>query len=291
MSDPVRDLKQELLAAADRRHAHLAVPAPRRGLRAHLGPKRKRLVLTSAALSIAAAVAFLFTAPWSNSPSFLARAEAALTPPNGTVLHMKWDVTSTSTDSGCKVTRGPSQIWIDQAPPHRYRVLLNDLPPDPANADPRELACSSGTPSELGGAFDTGQTLSFVPPNTLSFNPLQFVFPLDPVTDLREAISAGRAHDEGKTQLGGRTVERIRIDPPSDCHDPSCPREPLYWYVDPETFYPVETQGPGVIAPPGRPVVRLHFVMRYLTFEYLPRTASNLALTDIRTQHPNATGP
>jgi hypothetical protein len=176
-------------------------------------------------------------------------------------------------------------------PPHSYRVLLNDFPPDPANADPRELACSRGTPSELGGAFDTGHTLRFVPPNTLSFNPLQFVFPLDPVTDLREAISAGRAHDEGKTQLGGRTVERIRIDPPSDCHDPSCPRESLYSYVDPETFYPVEWHGPGVIAPPGRPVVRLHIVMRYLTFEYLPRTASNLALTDIRAQHPNATGP
>ncbi len=289
MTDPVHDLKQELLAAAERRQARLAVPAGRRRLRARRGPKR--LVLTSAALSIAAAVALLVTAPWSHSPSFLAKAEAALTPPDGTVLHMKWDVTSTSTDSGCKVTRGPSEIWIDQAPPHRYRALLNDLPPDPSNADPRALACSSGTPSELGGAFDTGRTLRFVPPNTLSFNLLQFVFPLDPVTDLREAISAGRAHDEGKTQLGGRTVERIRIGPPSDCHDPSCPGEPIYWYVDPETFNPVETQGPGVIAPPSRPVVRLHIVMRYLTFEYLPRTASNLALTDIRAQHPNATGP
>ena len=289
MSDPITDLKHELLAAAERQHGHPAVPAGRGGLRGHQA--RKRLLLTSAALSIAAAVALLFTAPWSNSPSFLARAEAALTPPSGTVLHMRWEVTSTSSDSGCTVTRGPSEIWIDQAPPHRYRVLLNDFPPDPANADPRVLACSSGTPSELGGAFDTGQTLRFVPPNTLSFNPLQFVFPLDPVTDLREAISAGRAHDEGKTQLNGRTLERIRIDPASDCRDPSCPREPQYWYVDPETFYPVETRGPGVIAPPGRPFVRLHFVMRYLTFEYLPQTAANLALTDIRAQHPNATGP
>ena len=46
-----------------------------------------------------------------------------------------------------------------------------------------------------------------------------------------------------------------------------------------------------LIAPPGRPVVRLHVVTRYLTFEYLPRTAANLALTDIEAQHPNATGP
>ena len=32
-----------------------------------------------------------------------------------------------------------------------------------------------------------------------------------------------------------------------------------------------------------------HVVVRYLTFEYLRRTDANLALTDIRAQHPNAT--
>ena len=287
MSDPVSDLKQELLAAAERQQARATAPAGRGQPRRRLA--RNRLLLTSATLVVVTAVALLFIAPWTDSPGFLARAEAALTPPAGTVLHMKWEVTSTSTDPACTVTRGPSEIWIDQTTPHRYRVLLNDLPPDPANADPRALACSSETPSELGGAFDTGQTLRFVPPNTLSANPLRFVFPLDPVTDLREAISAGRAHDEGKAQLDGRTVERIRIDPPSGCSGPSCPREPSYWYVDPETFYPLQTVGPGDIAPPRRPVVRLHSVMRFLTFEYLSRTAANLALTDIQAQHPNAT--
>ena len=50
---------------------------------------------------------------------------------------------------------------------------------------------------------------------------------------------------------------------PGGCTDPSCPLEPLYWYVDPETFYPVETHGPGVIVPPDRPFVRFQFVMRY----------------------------
>jgi hypothetical protein len=237
-----------------------------------------------------AAAALFFTTPWSNTPSFVARAEAALTPDAGTVQHVKWEMTSTSTDPACTVTHGPNEIWIDETPPHTYRVLLNDLPPNPGTADPRELACASGTASELGGS-DTQQTLRFVPPNTLTVNPLGFLFPLDPVTDLREAISAGRAHDDGKTRLAGRTVERIRIDPPSGCSDPSCPREALYWYVDPDTLYPVETDGPAVIAPPGRPVVRLHVVVRYLTFEYLPRTAANVALADIQAQHPDATGP
>jgi len=259
-------------------------------LRARLA--RHRLLLTSATLSVAAAAALLVTTPWSTSPGFLEQAQAALTPPAGTILHQKWELTSTSTDPACTVTRGPNEIWIDQTPPHRYRALLNDLPPDPANADPRALACASGTPSELGGTFDTGETLRFVPPNTLTVNPLQFVFPLDPVKELREAISEGRAHDEGETQLDGRTVERIRIDPPPGCPVPGCSRDPSYAYVDPDTFDPVQVESPhGYIVPPGGPVVRLHMVMRTLTFEYLPHTPANLALTDIRAQHPNATGP
>ena len=291
MSDPVRELKRELLAAAERQHRHVAVSA---GRTTRLGARlaRHRLLLTSATLSVAAAAALLVTTPWSTSPGFLEQAQAALTPPAGTILHQKWELTSTSTDPACTVTRGPNEIWIDQTPPHRYRALLNDLPPDPANADPRALACASGTPSELGGTFDTGETLRFVPPNTLTVNPLQFVFPLDPVKELREAISEGRAHDEGETQLDGRTVERIRIDPPPGCPVPGCSRDPSYAYVDPDTFDPVQVESPhGYIVPPGGPVVRLHMVMRTLTFEYLPHTPANLALTDIRAQHPNATGP
>jgi hypothetical protein len=296
MSDPVGDLKQELLAAAERQQGHAAVRPGRGRLRGHSGRTlrghsgRTRLLLAAATPPIAAALALLVSAPWNNSPGFLERAQAALTPDAGTILHEKWEVTATSTDPACTVTHGPNEIWIDQTPPHRYRALLNGFPPDP-DVDARALACSSGTAAELGGTFDTQQTLRFVPPDTLSVSPLGFVFPLDPVTDLREAISAGRAHDEGKTQLAGRTVERIRIDPPSVCPGRTCPREPAYAYVDPDTFYPIELHGPGAIAPPGGPVVRLHMVMRTLTFEYLPGTPANLALTDIRAQHPNATGP
>ena len=202
MSDPVSDLKQELLAAAERQQGHAPAHAGRRRWRGH--PGRSRLLLTAATLAIATALALLITAPWSSSPGFLARAEAALTPPPGSVLHMKWEMTSTPTTRGCTVTR-TNEIWIDQTPQHRYRGYLQDYPPAPD--------CSQGTTSEVGGTFDPLDTFRFKPPNTLIREALGFNFgyPTEPV---REAIDRGFAHDEGETQLDGRTVRRIRIDEP-----------------------------------------------------------------------------
>jgi hypothetical protein len=296
MSDPVNDLKQELLAAAERQHEH----APGQAGRRRLGglPGRNRLLLTAATLAIATSAALLFTGPWSSSPGFLARAEAALTPPADTVLHIKSETTSTWTRPACAVTRSQREVWIDGAPPHSYRLLLNDLP-DPADADPRAPGCSRGTASEYGGTSRSRQTLRFVPPNTLSVATQWLRFSLDPAAGFRKAISAGRAHDEGRVQLDGRTVERIRIDPPSACLPlANCPGGPGYVYVDPETFYPVEIVATHyqdeIVGGPGTSSyshVRVRDVTRYLTFEYLPRTAANLALTNIHAQHPNATGP
>jgi hypothetical protein len=101
------------------------------------------------------------------------------------------------------------------------------------------------------------------------------------VQGLRDAIDHGLAHDEGTTQLRGRTVERIRFDPPPDCDADQVCWPSTYLYVDPETFYPVEIHNPGFRG--------VSWVTRFLTFEYLPRTTANLALTDLRAQHPDAT--
>jgi len=240
--------------------------------------------VAAATVPIIAALALFFTAPWNNSHGFLERAQAALTPTAGMIRHEKREATFSSTEPACVVTRGPNEIWIDQTPPHRYRAVVFLLPPAP-------LDCSRGSVTEVGGTLEPQQTLVFVPPNTLRPLPGRFAQPLDPVSELREAISAGRAHDEGMTQLDGRTVERIRIDSTSECPDPNCPREPSYAYVDPETFYPVRLESPdGFLFEGGRSVVRFHFVLRFLAFEYLTRTPANLSLTDIRAQHSNATG-
>ena len=127
----------------------------------------------------------------------------------------------------------------------------------------------------------------FEPPNTLKSPRVGLALPRDPVALFRDAISAGTGHDEGKTQLGGRTVERIRIDPVA------CPADvPRCGFEAGHAFFPVEIHSPGGFsAVGGRPVVSFRFVDRFVIFEYLPRTAANLALTDIRAQHPNATGP
>jgi hypothetical protein len=285
MSDPIRDLKRELLAAAERQHRSAPMAT---GLWGRLGAPRRALLVT-ASLSIAAALALVVSAPWSDSPGLLEEAQAALTAPPDTIRHDKWEVTSTSTEPACTVTRGPTELWTDTMPPYRWRLLLRDLPlvEEDASPDVSEPDCWRGVTSELGGTSKPGCTaagcepiLSFAAPDTLRVSPISIGFLPDPVQGLRDAIDYGLAHDEGTTQLGGRTVERIRLDPPDCDADQLCP-PPTYAYVDPETFYPVE-------------IHHLEFrgvrsVVRFLTFEYLPRTPGNLALTDIRAQHPDAT--
>ena len=296
--DLFRDFRRGAAAPSDgarrRASARLAgsvQPPPRANVLRVVARRRGYSALVLGALAGAAAAALFVSSPWKDSPGFLERARAALAPPADTILHMKWVVISsvTFTESPCTVTHGPNEIWIDQVSPHRYRAILHD--PPPAGADASLLGCASATMREVGGIVDpacspaersnctTLETLEFEPPNILSESPLQFVLPPDPVMMLREAISAGNAHHEGRTQLDGRTVERIRIDSPSTCAFPSCAFGHVL--VDPETFHPVEMHA----------LAQVDVVDRYLTFEYLPRTDANLTLTDIRAQHPLAKGP
>ncbi len=282
MSDPVRELKRQLLAAAERQSGRAGQSI--RGRRGSL--RRTRLLLASATLVVAAAALLLSTTPWSGSASFLERAEAALRPPAGTILHQKWIVTTMSNAFGCTVRHRPNESWLDQAPPHRYRILLNVPPPRATSR--LALACGNPKGPELGGTLDSWTTLEFVPPNTL-LTRSRIGLPIDPVADLRQRLAAGTAHDVGRTTWNGRTVERIHIYREPGCASQGCPWDPFYWYVDPDTLQPVGMMGAGGIREPGRPFLRLRIVVQFAAYEYLPRTAQNLALTDIRAQHPKAT--
>jgi hypothetical protein len=284
--DARRRAAARLQGAIEGKHRH--------GVGAMLLVRRRsgRTVLALAALAVVVGTALFVSAPWKNSPGFLERAQAALTPPAGTVLHMRWELGFNSIDPACVFTRsptgtgwisrGPHESWIDQTPPHRFRTIM-------AWADGSgECGSEAVKRDESGGDFDSGEELFFVPPDTLAVWPLgKGGRPPDPVKELRTAISAGRAHREGRTQLDGRIVERIRVDPPANC--PKCSREPSYTYVDPDTFYLVRRESPSLTARAGGAVVQFRIVERYLTYEYLPRTAANVKLANIRAQHPDIT--
>lgn len=238
----------------------------------------------AAALGVVAVAALFIDSPWKSSPGFLQRAQAALTPPEGMILHAKWVVTRTSRDYGCTVTPGPDELWADLST-HRYRLIHRFLP-SPLARDRRSMACVGSMTIETGGT--PHGSLRFEPPDTLTYlGPGRVgAGSWDEVSNLREALAAGRAHDEGRTELDGRVVERIRI----DCVNPPCSARRGYWYVDRETFLPVQFECLNCMRFSVQTGL-LHFdvVERYLTYEYLPRTEANLALTDIRAQHPNAT--
>ncbi len=166
----------------------------------------------------------------------------------------------------------------------------------------------SGQPFELGGTLEapTGKTspgtvlptLTFLAPSEFLSARLRVTLGAtlpgphdqiiengaDPASALRTAISEGRAHEAGTAQLDGHTVQRITLDLPSTlpADAPPLPADApvthseAYAEVEPETFHPVE-------------IVFGRDTYRFLAYAYLPATAANLALADIRAQHPDAT--
>lgn len=73
-------------------------PARRRASR-----RRRRFVaLAVAALAGAASAALFVSTPWKSSRGFLERAQAALTPPAGSILHERWKTTWTSSESAAR---------------------------------------------------------------------------------------------------------------------------------------------------------------------------------------------
>lgn len=284
-SDPSREAQQRALAGLTR-----AIEGERdrsgtrtvRWARRHLAG----FALAFVALAGAGVTALALDAPWRSSPGFLERAEAALAPRDGLILHAKWQITRSSQEYQCTVTSKPGELWADPTS-NRWRVIATDFPSQDGDYE-RATACAEGMTRELGG--DATRSFMFVPPDTLEpFGPAP-TGSWDAVDHLRQALADGRAHMDGRTELAGRAVERIRI----ECHvepEAACPGRPAsYFYVDPETFLPVQYELPNALhysTPSG--LVDFDVVGRYLTYEYLPRTEANLALTDIRAQHPGAT--
>jgi hypothetical protein len=284
-SGPSREARQRALAdlmGAIEGERGRSGARPLRWARRHV----RGVALAFAALAGAGVTALALDAPWQSSAGLLERAEAALAPPDGMILHVKWQTTRTSQEYKCKVTSRPAELWTDPTS-QRWRVVATDFPSQDGDYE-RKTACAEGMTRELGG--DATRSFMFVPPDALEpFGPGQTAS-WDLVDHLRGALADRRAHMDGRTQIAGRTVERIRV----ECHvDPetACPGRPAeYFYVDSKTFSPVQFELPNALHySTASGLVDFDVVGRYLTYEYLPRTEANLALTDIRAQHPDAT--
>jgi hypothetical protein len=236
---------------------------------------RRRLAVAIAVLATAVAVALGLTTPWTHAPGIIdkhivARAEAALTLPAGTVLHMKWE----DAEAGNSTT-STFEIWLGHD--GRFHGFVTDG--------------ATGQRVEIGGTEDLRQSVEYDPRTNAIGNGLVNGMSYsigDDVAVLRRELAKGMAIADGEATIDGQRVARIRLDSTGlDC-------KPVvdYLFVDPKTFYPVEYRV-TVFASRGSTTphvtyARAPLVRRFRTFERLPATPANRRLTSITALHPTA---
>ena len=200
----------------------------------------------------------------------VARAAAALSGPDGTIVHVLAIGAFTSSDGSQATLRIES--WRQSSPPFDSRQIVTF---DGGSSRP-ELATVEGvrefydqrtnTIFILPAQQSTGKQAE--PPARSDLDPLAPEFTLE---KLRALLTSGRAREDGRTTLGGRDVIRIVT---------SSPRTTLL--VDATTYKPIEWQVPA-----GDPLGQA-LTMHFRAYEWLPPTTSNKALLSLRAQHPEA---
>lgn len=290
-------------AAAEpaRRHGVRGMPSLRRGTRIRLG---------LLAAGVAAVAALIVTSPWkttgpagisdAQAAQILRNVQAATAPRPGWVLHLRMRTTSVLTParkSGRAYLRlsGERESWERPGPPvYRLRSLFSY----------RSQSLNSG--------------LTITTRNGCHFYDMTF----DPATNtiyrgstrlpscaglmggmsgnasvFRHEVATGMLKVVARTRIDGEDVYQLEFcvgGPP--CSDTGA------YYVDAQSYRlvrEVSDSGPASGEPLGesnsrvvercyRGYERMRTVKEYKTWEYLPPTAANLALTDIRRQHPDA---
>ena len=118
----------EKRAARRRRRRYRAAPDAKQVLDRVLLSSRTRLALLAAAVAVAALVALLVTSPWSSSPGFLERAQAALSESQGRrPAHEVGGDDDLYAGGGALSPPPPRRSWTDLRPPYRYRAFI-DIP-------------------------------------------------------------------------------------------------------------------------------------------------------------------
>jgi hypothetical protein len=228
----LRGYRADLVAAIDCELEH-ARPARLRRERRRPWHARRDVLLAGggAAVVVVALLVLTIVAPWQGSPTILDRAEAALlAPASGQILYERVTIHPIASSSPGTATR--VHLWLDSAPPHRFRMTF-----------------SGSRPAEVGGTLGSSTGLNYVASDDALYRAaFQFrvgELDLDPAAFIRTALSSGRAKLDGRTTIRGRNVIRIQL---STRFDGRLVSIALY-YVDPKTYRPVRLVFPS---PHGR---------------------------------------
>jgi hypothetical protein len=249
-------------------------------------PTRRRLrVAVAAAAVVAVALGALSLLPGDEPEraSAIERAAAALGHADGDILHVVTH--STLTGPGGEVLRRErTEAWQATSEPYDMRQVITS---DAGTA--RELAVRDGHPEVYDGRSDT---ISALPPAlALPAGPAQPPLPntgapipddhLDTAperlrTEILDLLRSGEAREDGHITVDGHEAVRI-VAPALD----------MRLLVDAETYQPIEWTVPvtGIGTHPDRGLLTTTFA----TYERLPASDANLALLDLRAQHPGAT--
>jgi hypothetical protein len=262
----------------DYRHDWQDVLGRAQSRRYRLAPPPRRLAALVAVVAGVVAVALGVTTPWKSAPSLVeaevvGRAEAALTLPSGTVLHMKLE--DSYRDGPGKPTTIVTELWLDRD--GEFHGFVDDP--------------TIGRRVEIGGTQDLRRSVEY-DPRTNAIGPGlvggTFYSFGDDVRVLRRQLARGAATADGETTIGDRRVVRIRL----RSVGPDCKPVVDYLFVDPRTYSPIEYRvtdfGSRAGTKPPTTYYRIPAVRRFRIFERLPATSANLRLTSIEAMHPTA---
>jgi hypothetical protein len=190
-------------------------------------------------------------------------------------------------------------VWLQEGGPHHAVAIVT------------VVTCPNGHCQrvvwETGGTLSAHRTLTLLrydPTRNLLHDtpaaPSIGYLAYDPLATIRDALNAGTAHVESRGTLDGKPV--ITIDVP--IHDVLGTPGTATYIVDANTYRPIRMiihHVRGLLLPlglslplvptfdtPGSPFAPIETVITFTAYTYLPATAHNLALANIRALHPTA---